>query len=202
LTVIFIVIAPLLGMTIGFFFMSLILNVIVKTKRFGAGTSKLFGRLQLISSAIYSLGHGSNDAQKTAGIIAVLLFSTGFLSTFHVPFWVIVLSYTTIALGTLVGGWRVVRTMGMRITKLKTPHGFAAETTGGILLFGTALAGIPVSTTHTIAGSIIGVGATRSLSAVRWGVARRIVVAWAVTIPLTALVAGGIYLLFGAFGVI
>ena len=149
---------------------------------------------QLISSAAYSLGHGTNDAQKTMGIIALVLFSSGYLGeTFYVPTWVILSAHAAIALGTYLGGWRVVRTMGMRLTHLRPVGGFCAETAGASLLLGTALAGIPVSTTHTIAGAIMGVGSTRRLSAVRWGIAGRILWAWVLTIPTTALVAAGTY---------
>ena len=141
----------------------------------------LFRRMQLISAAAYSLGHGTNDAQKTMGIIAVLLFSTGHLGpTFHVPFWVILSAHAAIGLGTLSGGWRIVKTMGMRITKLRPVGGFCAETSGALVLLGTAVGGIPVSTTHTITGSIMGVGSLQRFSAVRWGVA---------TIPAAALIA-------------
>jgi len=150
----------------------------------------LFRRLQLASAAFYSLGHGTNDAQKTMGIIAILLFTGGYLGPeFYVPFWVILAAHLAIGLGTLAGGWRIVKTMGMRLTKLRPVGGFCAEAAGAVMLIGTALGGIPVSTTHTIAGSIMGVGATQRLSAVRWGVAGRIVWAWILTIPLSAAIA-------------
>ena len=159
-----------------------------------------FRRLQLVSAALYSLGHGTNDAQKTMGIIAVLLFTGGYLGpTFYVPMWVILLCHAAIALGTTFGGWRIVKTMGMRITKLQPIGGFCAETAGAITLIGAALAGIPVSTTHTITGAIVGVGASRRLSAVRWGVARNVVWAWILTIPGTALIAAAIYLFVARF---
>jgi PiT family inorganic phosphate transporter len=154
-----------------------------------------FRRLQLVSAAFYSLGHGTNDAQKTMGIIAVLLYTSGFMKEFHVPIWVILACHAAIAAGTLAGGWRIVKTMGMRITKLRPIGGFSAETAGAVMLLGTALWGIPVSTTHTITGAIMGVGATHRLSAVRWGVATRIIWAWVLTIPLSALVAAGAYLI-------
>jgi PiT family inorganic phosphate transporter len=151
---------------------------------------RLFRRLQLASAAAFSLGHGSNDAQKTAGIIAALLYSTHAISgEFHVPLWVIISSYGTIGLGTLMGGWRIVRTMGMNITKLQPVGGFCAETAGAIALFGASAAGIPVSTTHTITGAIVGVGSTRRMSAVKWGVAGRIVWAWVLTMPAAAIIA-------------
>ncbi len=151
---------------------------------------RVFRRLQLVSSALYSLGHGSNDAQKTMGIIWLLLIASGVASPDHLPFWVIVSCYAAIACGTLFGGWRIVKTMGQRITKIKPVGGFAAETGGAMALFLASGFGIPVSTTHTITGSIIGVGsAQRGFSAVRWGVAGNIVIAWIVTIPAAALIA-------------
>ena len=150
---------------------------------------RVFGRLQLVSAAAFSLGHGTNDAQKTMGIISVLLFSTGHLgSTFYVPIWVILSAHASIAMGTLMGGWRIVRTLGMRVTELRPHQGFCAETAAALTLFATAHAGIPASTTHTITGAIIGVGSTRRLSAVRWGVAGNIVTAWILTIPGAAIV--------------
>jgi inorganic phosphate transporter, PiT family len=150
---------------------------------------RVFGRLQLLSAAAFSLGHGANDAQKTMGIISVLLFSTGHLgTTFYVPIWVIVSAYASISVGTLMGGWRIVRTLGMRVTELRPHQGFCAETAAALTLFTTAHAGIPASTTHTITGAIIGVGSTRRLSAVRWGVAGDIVTAWILTIPGAAVV--------------
>ncbi len=154
----------------------------------------IFRRLQLASSAAYSIGHGANDAQKTMGIIAVLLFSTGYLKgEFYVPFWVVISAQIAMGLGTLMGGWRIVHTMGSKITKL-TPHqGFCAETGGAIMLFSATALGIPVSTTHTITGCIVGVGAARRASAVRWGVARNVVTAWIITIPASAAVAAFFY---------
>ena len=150
---------------------------------------------------MYSLGHGGNDAQKTMGIIAMVLFSSGMSGpTFHVPFWVVLSCQAVIALGTLFGGWRIVKTMGMRITKLKPVGGFCAETGGAITLFIATGFGIPVSTTHTITGAIIGVGATRKLSAVRWGVAERIVWAWVLTIPCSAFLAAVAWWLCQWFG--
>ena len=153
-----------------------------------------FRRMQLVSAAAYSLGHGANDAQKTMGIIAVLLFSQGYLgSEFYVPFWVVISAQAAMGLGTLMGGWRIVHTMGSKITRL-TPHqGFCAETGGAIMLFSATSLGIPVSTTHTITGCIMGVGAARRASAVRWGVAGNIVVAWIITIPASALIAAATY---------
>jgi PiT family inorganic phosphate transporter len=188
-TALFIVLSPLLGMLLGFTLMVTVLRLFLEASP--SRIDKLFRRLQLVSAAFYSLGHGTNDAQKTMGIIAGLLFATGYLGPeFSVPFWVILSAHAAIALGTLTGGWRIVRTMGMGITKLKPVGGFCAESAGALMLIGTAVAGIPVSTTHTITGAIVGVGAVSRLSAVRWGVAGRIVWAWILTIPATALIAG------------
>ncbi len=185
----FIVLSPLLGLAVGFILMVSVLRIF-RLARPGQVDS-LFRRLQLVSAAAYSLGHGTNDAQKTMGLIAILLFSSGYLGPqFYVPFWVILAAHAAMGLGTLAGGWRIVRTMGMRLTKLQPVGGFCAETAGALMLIGTAVGGIPVSTTHTIAGSIVGVGATQRLSAVRWGIAVRIVWAWILTIPLSALLAG------------
>ena len=153
-----------------------------------------FRKLQLVSAALYSLGHGGNDAQKTMGIITVLLYSQGLLGgEFHVPFWVVLSCYAAIALGTMSGGWRIVHTMGSKITRLTPPQGFCAETGGAITLFMATYGGVPVSSTHTITGSIVGVGAARRLSAVRWNVASGIVVAWIVTLPAAALVGAAVY---------
>ena len=153
-----------------------------------------FRTLQLVSAALYSLGHGGNDAQKTMGIIAVLLFSQGLLGPdFYVPFWVVILCQAAMGLGTLFGGWRIVRTMGSRITHLTPMQGFCAETGGAITLFAATGLGVPVSTTHTITGAIVGVGAARRVSAVRWNVASSIVVAWLVTLPASALIAAVFY---------
>jgi len=145
-----------------------------------------FRKLQLASAALYSLGHGANDAQKTMGIIVMVLVSAGWQEGFHVPFWVIISCHIAIALGTLLGGWKVVKTMGMRITKLAPVGGFCAETAAAASIIGSSLAGIPVSTTHTITGGIIGVGALRRFSAVRWGVTKNIVLAWVLTFPICA----------------
>jgi PiT family inorganic phosphate transporter len=185
---IFMILAPLIGLTVGFAMM--LATVWVFHRATPGRVDWLFRRLQLVSAAAYSLGHGTNDAQKTMGIIAVLLFSTGHLGPeFYVPFWVIMAAHAAIGLGTLSGGWRIVKTMGMRITKLRPVGGFCAETAGAFTLLGTAVAGIPVSTTHTITGAIMGVGSLQRFSAVRWGVAGRIVWAWIVTIPASALIA-------------
>jgi len=187
-TVAFIFIAPLLGMVLGAVLMIAVSWAFVRStpRRIDAW----FRRLQLISAGLYSLGHGGNDAQKTAGIIWLLLITAGHSTTeAHVPVWVIIACYITIGLGTLFGGWRIVKTMGQRITKLKPVGGFCAETGGAITLFLATGLGIPVSTTHTITGAIVGVGAARNVSAVRWGVAGGIVWAWILTIPCSAAVA-------------
>ncbi|MES2055295.1 MAG: inorganic phosphate transporter [Pseudomonadota bacterium] len=164
------------------------------------GVDKRFRKLQLVSAALYSLGHGGNDAQKTMGIIAVLLYSQGLLhGGFHIPFWVVLTCQAAMALGTLSGGWRIVHTMGSKITRLTPAQGFCAETGGAITLFAANFWGIPVSSTHTITGAIVGVGAARRLSAVRWNVATNIIVAWTVTLPAAALVGAGTYLVAGLF---
>src|SRR5687767_6298878 len=187
---VFMIVAPLLGMVMGFLMM--LITMLTFRNQTPGRVDKIFRRGQLVSAAAYSLGHGTNDAQKTMGIIAVLLFSTGHLgSEFYVPFWVVMAAHAALGLGTLSGGWRIVKTMGMRITKLRPVGGFCAETAGAIMLIGTAVGGIPVSTTHTITGAIMGVGATQRFSAVRWGVAGRIVWAWVLTIPASAAVAAG-----------
>jgi len=199
---VFIALSPLIGMVASFCLMVSVSWIFRPWS--GRKVDRLFRVGQLVSSAAYSLGHGTNDAQKTMGIIAVLLFSAeadvpAWLYDrslgFHVPLWVILSAHTAISLGTLTGGWRVIRTMGIKLTQLKPVGGFCAETGGALLLLGTALSGIPVSTTHTIAGAIMGVGATRRISAVRWGIAGRIVIAWLITIPTSATVAGLLYYL-------
>lgn len=191
--VIFVFISPAIGLVLGISLMTLVTYVVRRSTP--ARVDSLFRRLQLVSAAFYSLGHGTNDAQKTMGIITVLLFTSGYLGDkFYVPMWVILLCHAAIALGTTFGGWRIVKTMGMRITKLQPIGGFCAETAGAITIIGAAAAGIPVSTTHTITGAIVGVGASRRISAVRWGVARNVVWAWILTIPGTALLAAAIYL--------
>ena len=187
-TVAFIFVAPLLGMVLGMLLMIIVSWLFVRaTPRRIDGW---FRRLQLVSAGLYSLGHGGNDAQKTAGIIWLLLIVAGHSTPQSpVPAWVVIACYVTISLGTLFGGWRIVKTMGQRITKLKPVGGFCAETGGAATLFLATALGIPVSTTHTITGSIIGVGAVRNVSAVRWGVAGGIVWAWILTIPCSAAVA-------------
>jgi inorganic phosphate transporter, PiT family len=162
---------------------------------------RLFRSLQFVSAALYSIGHGGNDAQKTMGIIAVLLYSQGYLGgEFYVPYWVMLSCYAAMGLGTLIGGWRIVHTMGSRITRLRPFQGFCAETGGAITLFAATFLGIPVSTTHTITGCIIGVGTARRASSVRWNVANNIVVAWIITIPSAALMAALAYAAVGLFG--
>ncbi len=196
---VFMILAPLIGLTVGFALMVLTINVF-KNETPGR-VDKIFRRGQLLSAAAYSLGHGTNDAQKTMGIIAVLLFSTGHLGPeFYVPFWVILAAHAAMGLGTMAGGWRIVKTMGMRITKLRPVGGFCAEAAGALTLIGTAVGGIPVSTTQTISGSIMGVGAIQRFSAVRWGVAGRIITAWLLTIPASALIAAGTWLLLRLVG--
>ena len=192
-TLIFIVLAPTIGAFLGFFLM---VSVTWIFRRWHPSRlDRLFRRLQLVSAGLYSLGHGGNDAQKTMGIITGLLVASGQLKEFVVPLWVILISHAAIAFGTMFGGWRIVKTMGTRITKLQPFGGFCAETAGAITLVGATLGGIPVSTTHTITGAIIGVGATKRLSAVKWGVAGRIVWAWVLTIPIAAAVSAACYLL-------
>ncbi len=194
----FIVVAPLLGLALGFGLMVACLWLFRNSS--ASKVDRWFRRLQLLSAALYSLGHGTNDAQKTMGIIAGVLVTAGYLSVFEVPFWVVLLCHLAIGLGTLSGGWRIVRTMGARITKLRPIGGFCAETAGAATLIGSALWGIPVSTTHTITGAIVGVGATRRLSAVKWGVAGRIVWAWLLTIPASAGIAGAVHLTISMAG--
>lgn len=184
--VIFIFAAPIIGLIMAYIF-SIITLWIVRNQQ-PRKVDKYFRRLQLVSAALYSLSHGSNDAQKTIGIIAVVLFTNGVLGdTFYVPFYIIILSYSVIAFGTMVGGWKVIKTLGMRVTKLTPFGGFSAETSAGLTIIGATIFGIPVSTTHTITGSIIGVGSVKGLSAVRWGVAKNILWAWVLTIPVSAI---------------
>jgi inorganic phosphate transporter, PiT family len=191
--IIFIVVAPFIGM-----FTAILVTILTSWAVRNHAPSRVdrwFRRLQLISAAGYSLGHGTNDAQKSMGIITAALVAGGLLTTYSVPFWVIISCHIAMGCGTMAGGWRVVRTMGQRITKLTPFGGFAAETAGALTLVGTAHFGIPVSTTHTITGAIVGVGASRRVTAVRWGVTRRILWAWLLTIPGAAAIGSGIYLL-------
>jgi len=189
-TVAFIFLSPL----IGFVFASIFVLAIswIFRRSTPSRVDRLFRRLQLFSSSLYSLGHGGNDAQKTVGIIWMLLVAAGHVGAdaTHPPYWVVAACYIAIGLGTLFGGWRIVKTMGQRITKIRPPGGFCAELSGSLSIFIATAFGIPVSTTHTIAGSIVGVGATQSISAVRWGVAGNLVWAWILTIPCSAFVAG------------
>ncbi len=183
----FIFLSPIIGLLLGMLLMVAV-HWIFRQKNVRK-TDSLFRVGQLFSSAVFSLGHGTNDAQKTMGIIAILLYTGGYLGPeFYVPFWVIISAHIAIGLGTLAGGWKVIRTMGMQLTHLKPSGGFCAETASAVVLVGTAFAGIPVSTTHTIAGAIMGVGSVRRLSAVRWGIAGKIVMAWIFTIPASAFV--------------
>jgi PiT family inorganic phosphate transporter len=197
--VLFMVVSPIIGFLVGLIFMSGVM-------RFSGGiprntADRGFRRLQLLSAAAYSFSHGTNDAQKTMGIITPLLFSIGYYgagvdpNNLPVPFWVILAAHAAIALGTFFGGWRIVKTMGYGITRLRPVHGFAAETAGAATIIGASLAGIPVSTTHIISSSIMGVGVTKGARFVRWGAARRIVAAWVLTIPLSASIG---YLAFSA----
>ncbi|HEX7137716.1 MAG TPA: inorganic phosphate transporter [Vicinamibacterales bacterium] len=185
-TLIFIILAPLIGLILGW--MISIATLWIFRRSTPRRVDALFRRLQLLSAALYSLGHGTNDAQKTMGIIAGVLFTAGYIKVFTIPIWVILAAHTAIGLGTLSGGWRIIHTMGSKITKLQPVGGFAAETAGAATLFLASSFGIPVSTTHTITGAIVGVGATRRLSAVRWGVAGQIVWAWVLTIPCAAII--------------
>ncbi|MBS4084255.1 MAG: inorganic phosphate transporter [Rhizobiales bacterium] len=197
-TTVAIVLSPMTG-----FFLALMLVLLVSwlfVRANPRSVDSTFRTLQFISASLYSLGHGGNDAQKTMGIIAVLLFSTGHLgSEFYVPFWVVITCQFFMGLGTLMGGWRIVHTMGSKITRLTPMQGCCAETGGAITLFAATYLGVPVSTTHTITGSIIGVGAARKISAVRWNVASGIVVAWVITLPASAIIASLFYLASGLF---
>jgi len=197
-TVIFIFLSPLIGLVAGLTLMTAILWIFRWTPP--SRVDRWFRRLQLISAAFFSLNHGANDAQKTMGIIAGILFAAGYIQTFYVPFWVILLAHTAIGLGTLAGGWRIIHTMGSKITKLQPVGGFAAETGAATALMVATLTGVPVSTTHAITGAIVGVGATRRLSAVRWGVAGQIVWAWVLTIPAAFTIGASVYTLLRFFG--
>jgi PiT family inorganic phosphate transporter len=198
LTLLFIVLAPLIGMTLGFVLM--VANYWIFQNFAPARVDIWFRRLQLVSAALYSLGHGANDAQKTMGIIAGALFAGGLINEFRIDLWVVLSAHAAIALGTLSGGWRIIHTMGQKITRLQPVGGFAAETAGAVSLFTATALGVPVSTTHTITGAIIGVGSTRRMSAVRWGIAGRIVWAWVLTIPASALIAALAFYLLAALG--
>lgn len=192
-TVSFIFISPLFGFIFGSLLMVAVAWICRRARP--SKVDKWFRRLQLVSAGAYSLGHGGNDAQKTIGIVWLLLLATGYMSSADTapPLWVIVCCYAAIGLGTMFGGWRIVKTMGQKITKLKPVGGFCAETGGAITLFTATMLGVPVSTTHTITGAIVGVGSTQRMSAVRWGVAGNIVWAWILTIPASAFVAAVAY---------
>ena len=197
-TTAFIILSPTIGLVLGYVFMVISLNLNRNSNM--ARSDKLYRKLQFISSAIYSLGHGMNDAQKTIGIIAIILYSKGLISSsFDIPYWIIIMCYSVIALGTMFGGWRIVKTMGTKITKLRPIGGFSAEAAAACAIIGSSVAGIPVSTTHTIAGAIVGVGATKRLNAVRWGVAGNIIWAWVLTIPIASLISALIYLVLNYF---
>ncbi|OPY90359.1 MAG: Low-affinity inorganic phosphate transporter 1 [Syntrophaceae bacterium PtaU1.Bin231] len=191
-TAAFIVLSPAIGLALGL--MLMVFAIRLSWKSTLARSDRVFRKLQLLSAGVYSLGHGLNDAQKTMGVIAIVLFNGGFLGpTFYIPFWIVLSCYLVIALGTMTGGWRIVKTMGTRITKLEPIGGFCAETAAALAIIGASLGGIPVSTTHTITGAIVGVGTTTRLTAVRWGVAGSIVWAWILTIPATALISAALY---------
>jgi PiT family inorganic phosphate transporter len=197
-TLYFIFLAPVIGMVLSYIISIITLKVAQSTNP--SKVDRVFRRLQLVSSAAYSLGHGGNDAQKVMGIIAAAMVSQGLIGdTKHLPEWVPFTCYTVIALGTLFGGWRIVKTMGQKITKLTPFEGFSAETAGALTLFGTQHYKIPVSTTHTITGCIIGVGITKRVSAVRWGITLELIWAWVLTIPISALMAAGIFYLIRLF---
>ena len=193
---VFIFLAPFIGLFVAFA-VTVLTSWLVR-RQAPQRVDKWFRRLQLLSAAAFSLGHGTNDAQKGMGIITAALVTSGSLQSYEVPFWVIILCHLAIAGGTMAGGWRVIKTMGQRITKLNPFGGFAAETAGALTLFGTAQAGIPVSTTHTVTGAIIGVGASHGLTAVRWGITRRIMWAWVLTIPGAAALGALLYYLSSA----
>ncbi len=196
-TVLAIVLSPAAGFVLALILMLLVSWIFVRTSPFAVDT--IFRSLQFVSASLYSLGHGGNDAQKTMGIITVLLFSQGYLGAeFYVPFWVVLACQLAMGLGTLFGGWRIVHTMGSKITRLTPMQGFCAETGGAISLFAATGLGIPVSTTHTITGSIVGVGAARRVSAVRWNIATNIITAWVITIPAAAILAALFYALVRA----
>jgi PiT family inorganic phosphate transporter len=198
-TTMFIFIAPLAGMALGWILM--VATYWTFRRASPSRVGKIFRRLQLVSAAAYSLGHGGNDAQKTMGIIFVTLYLSGQISKdAEMPLWVAIVCHIAIALGTLMGGWRIVKTMGQKICKLQPVHGFAAESAGAIALYGATGLGVPVSTTHTITGAILGVGSTRGLHAVKWGVATRVVWAWVLTIPAAAVVGAASWWVFAQLG--
>ena len=190
-TIIFLFVSPFIGLVGGLLLMTAIYWIFRWTPP--SRVDRWFRRLQLLSAAFFSLNHGANDAQKTMGIIAGVLFAAGYIQKFEIPFWVVLMAHTAIGLGTLAGGWRIIHTMGSKITKLQPVGGFAAETGAALALLTATLFGVPVSTTHAITGAIVGVGATRRLSAVRWGIAGQIVWAWVLTIPMAFTIGAGAY---------
>lgn len=192
-TVAFMVLSPLIGFVLAFGLMASLIRVFFNQALHAV--NRYFRRLQLISSALVSLSHGTNDAQKTMGVVTALLFSVGWIPSFSVPLVVMVLAASSIALGTFFGGWRIVKTLGFKMTKLDPVHGVSIETASALTIIGSSLLGIPVSTTHVVSGSVMGSGATMGAGTVRWGVARRIVWAWILTIPVAALIAAGVYTL-------
>jgi len=197
-TIYFIALAPILGMVISYIISVITINICKNANP--SKVDKIFRRLQLVSSAAYSLGHGGNDAQKVMGIIGAAMISQGVISDLkHIPEWVPLACYSMIALGTVLGGWKIIKTMGQKVTKLTPFEGFSAETAGAITLFGTQHFKIPVSTTHTITGSIIGVGITKRISAVRWGVTVQLIWAWVLTIPISGGLAYLLYLILEKF---
>jgi PiT family inorganic phosphate transporter len=198
MTIIFIFLSPLIGLVAGLLLMTAILWIFRWTPP--SRVDRWFRRLQLVSAAFFSLNHGANDAQKTMGIIAGILFAGGYIKEFRIDWWVVIAAHTAIGLGTLAGGWRIIHTMGSKITKLQPVGGFAAETGAALALMTATLIGVPVSTTHAITGAIVGVGATRRLSAVRWGVAGQIVWAWVLTIPAAFAIGGATYYVLRLFG--
>jgi PiT family inorganic phosphate transporter len=197
-TIVFIFVSPLIGLAGSLVIMTAIMWIFRWTPP--SRVDRWFRRLQLLSAAFFSLNHGANDAQKTMGIIAGVLFAAGYINTFHIPFWVVISAHAAISLGTLAGGWRIIHTMGSKITKLQPVGGFAAETGAAIALMTATSFGVPVSTTHAITGAIVGVGTTRRMSAVRWGVAGQIVWAWVLTIPAAFAIGAAAYLLLKAMG--
>ncbi|HVR41260.1 MAG TPA: inorganic phosphate transporter, partial [Thermoanaerobaculia bacterium] len=197
-TLIYIVLAPMIGLVLALLLTIAIFWIFQRVTP--VRVDRLFRKLQLVSAALYSLGHGTNDAQKTMGIIAGVMVTAGYFKTFYIPIWIVLSAHAAIALGTLSGGWRIIHTMGSKITRLQPVGGFAAETAGAITLFIASSLGVPVSTTHTITGAIVGVGATRRLSAVRWGIAGRIVWAWVLTIPMSALIGAVTFWIVRALG--
>ncbi|MFA6435495.1 MAG: inorganic phosphate transporter [Elusimicrobiales bacterium] len=191
-TVAFIVISPVVGMILGFVLGVIVYNLFARSTP--VKVDHLFRKGQLLSAAAYSLGHGGNDAQKTMGIITGLLFSAGYLGKeFHIPLWIVLACHAAIALGTMTGGWRIVKTMGNKLSKLRPVDGFCAEFGASMVLFGASALGVPISTTHTITGAIVGVGALKGIRAVKWGIAGQIVWAWIVTIPASALISAVCY---------